>query len=637
MLSQFRIGTRIQIGFTLVLIIALAVITPVVLHKFNGVVATAERDALAHQYKTLISEIGSEGRLAETLSAMMANVPDLQKAMADGDRDRIGELLLPAFKVLKKQYAVVQMQFHTPPATSFYRVHKPEKYGDDLSSFRHTVVEANTKLKPVMGLEKGVAGLGIRGVIPMFYKDKHIGSVEVGMSFGQPFFDQFKKDYGVDLIFHIANDDGSFKTFASTLGGSTLLGNQELQQVMNGKPAVRQMEIGDRTVAVYADTVTDYSGKPIGVVELAMDSGAFVAAIADARDTTLMIGIVALLLGALLAWLVSRTISRSICLTADALADIADGEGDLTRRLDASGSDELAKLADGFNRFTAKIQDLVRQVVGTTGNLRNATDRMNTITDETERAIGEQQSETEQVATAINEMAATVQEVARSASAAAEAATTADRQTAHGRQEVMQTIQAIDTLAGEVENASSAMQQLEADSRNISAVLDVIRGVAEQTNLLALNAAIEAARAGEQGRGFAVVADEVRVLAQRTQQSTQEIEAMIEQLQQAAVSTARVMEQGHRRAQETVTQARSAGESLEAIADAVGVISDMNTQIASAVEEQSTVAEELNKNVSNISRIAELTAEESHHTAAAGHEIRGLADTLENLVGRFKV
>ncbi|MEW6648491.1 MAG: methyl-accepting chemotaxis protein [Pseudomonadota bacterium] len=200
-----------------------------------------------------------------------------------------------------------------------------------------------------------------------------------------------------------------------------------------------------------------------------------------------------------------------------------------------------------------------------------------------------------------------------------------------------QTIRAINTLAGEVEQAASAMQQLESDSRNIGAVLDVIRGVAEQTNLLALNAAIEAARAGEQGRGFAVVADEVRVLAQRTQKSTQEIESMIGQLQEAAVAAARTMEKGRARAQETVTQARSAGESLDAIASAVGVISDMNTQIASAVEEQSAVAEELNKNISNISHIAEMSAEGSHQTAAASADIRRLADELEALVGRFKV
>ncbi len=636
MLKNIRIGTRVQVGSILVLILALVVIIPVVLSKINGIVTEAEREALSRHYQTMISEIHGQGRLAETLSVLLADIPDLQQAMADGDREKMSKMLVPAFKALKKDYAVVQMQFHTPPATSFFRVHKPEKFGDDLSGFRQTVVETNTALKPIMGLESGVAGLGIRGVVPVFQNGKHLGSVEIGMSFGQPFFDEFKTNYGVDVIFRTSEAEG-FKTFASTLGDTALLSDADLRTALQGKAVIRRMALADHPVTVYANAVTDYSGKPIGVVELAMDSSYFVNAIANARNTTMIIGIVALLLGVGLAWIISLTITKPLCLTVATLENIAEGEGDLTQRLDAGGNNELAKLAGAFNRFAAKIQHLVQQVASATGQLHNATDRMKAITAETDKGIGQQQSETDQVATAINEMAATVQEVARSASSAAESATTADKQAAHGQQEVNQTIRAIDTLAGEVEQASTAMQQLEADSRNIGAVLDVIRGIAEQTNLLALNAAIEAARAGEQGRGFAVVADEVRVLAQRTQQSTQEIEAMIEQLQQAAVSTSRVMEKGHHLAQETVVQARSAGESLDTIAAAVGIISDMNTQIASAVEEQSAVAEELNKNISNISRIAEMSAEGSHQTAMASEEIRHLADELESLVGRFKV
>ncbi|PKM42489.1 MAG: methyl-accepting chemotaxis protein [Gammaproteobacteria bacterium HGW-Gammaproteobacteria-1] len=626
MLNNIRIGTRIQLGSTLVLVLALAVIIPVVLAKINGIIGDNEQRSLNRHYRTMMNQLAAEGRMAETLAVLLARVPDFQQAMASGQRDRLGEMLLPAFAELKKNYAVVQMQYHLPPATTFFRVHKPEKFGDDLSSFRHTVVQTNAERKPVVGLESGVAGLGIRGVVPVFHNGNHIGSVETGMSFGQPFFDQFKAAYDVDIIFRLRQPDGSFKTFASTLGEAALFGDAQLREAADGKPQVARMELGDAPVAIYANTVLDYSGKSIGVVELAIDRSMFVAALHDARNTTMLIGAVALILGVLLSWLVARTITRPLCLTVATLQDIAEGEGDLTQRLDASGKDELTGLANAFNRFTAKIQQLVQQVASATEQLHNSTDRMNAITTETERGISEQQSETDQVATAINEMAATVQEVARSAAAAADSAGTADKQAVHGQQEVGQTIRDITSLAGDVEQAASAMQQLETDSRNIGAVLDVIRGVAEQTNLLALNAAIEAARAGEQGRGFAVVADEVRVLAQRTQKSTQEIESMIGQLQEAAVAAARTMEKGRARAQETVNQARSAGESLDAIAAAVGVISDMNTQIASAVEEQSAVAEELNKNISNISRIAEMSAEGSHQTAAASGEIRRLAD-----------
>jgi methyl-accepting chemotaxis protein len=635
MLQNITIGSRIGLGTTLVLVLALGVITPTVLNKIDGIVVEAEKQALTRHYKTLTSQIEQQGKMAETMAMFTARIPDLQDAMASDDRDTLARMLVPAFETLKKDYAVNQFQFHTPPATSMFRVHMPKKWGDDLSSFRHTVVRTNNDRATVFGLEKGVAGLGIRGVVPVFQGARHLGSVEFGMSFGQPFFDNFKNSYDVEVALRTADANG-FKSFASTMGDS-LLSADEMSAAMGGDAVIRHMELGGRPMAVYAGAVKDYAGKPIGVVEIAMDRSNFVAAMADARNTTLGIGGVALIIGILLALLISRTITRPLCEAARTMEDIAEGEGDLTRRLDANGRNELARLASAFNRFTEKIQILVREVANATSQLHGASDSMNNITAETDRGIREQQSETDQVATAVNEMAATVQEVARSATNAAEAATTADHEADQGHNVVSDTIKVITALASEVEQASTSMQRLEADSRDIGTVLDVIRGIAEQTNLLALNAAIEAARAGEQGRGFAVVADEVRVLAQRTQQSTQEIESMIDKLQQAAKDMARVMENGRVKAHETVAQAQHAGTALDSIAKAVSVISDMNVQIASAVEEQSAVAEEINKNIANISHIAEMSAEGAHQTSAASREIRRLATELDGLVTRFKV
>jgi methyl-accepting chemotaxis protein len=636
MFGNFKIGARIGVSSTLILLLVLAVITPTVLNKIDTIISEAEKEALSRHYQTLTSELNDAGKMAETLAMLVAQIPDAQDAMAAGDRKRLEQLFLPAFKVLKKDYAADQFQFHTPPAFSMFRVHMPAKFGDDLSSFRHTVVQTNTEKRAIAGLEYGVAGLGIRGVVPMFKGDRHLGSVEFGMSFGQPFFDQFKKKYGVDVALRLSEKDGGFKTFATTFGDS-LLDEKQLQAARNGTPAIIHGSFAERPVSVYANSVADYSGKSIGIVEIAMDRSYYAEAIADARNTTIMIGLLALLLGAGLAYLVSRTITSPLCAAAQAMKDIAEGEGDLTHRLESRSNDELAELSNAFNRFATKIQELVQQVAEATKKLHGSSDRMTGISKETSRGISQQQSETDQVATAVNEMAATVQEVARSATHAAEAATTADREAANGQQVVRDTINVITSLAKEVEAAATAMQRLEADSRNIGTVLDVIRGIAEQTNLLALNAAIEAARAGEQGRGFAVVADEVRVLAQRTQQSTQEIEAMIAALQKAAKDTAAVMAGGRTRAQETVAQAQKAGAALDSIASSVSVITDMNVQIASAVEEQSAVAEEINKNIANISRIAEMSAEGAHQSDAASNDIRQLAGELGRLVSRFKV
>jgi methyl-accepting chemotaxis protein len=635
MLKNFKIGTLLGVGFSAVLITLMAVVIPVTLKNISDVVSEAERRELENLLKSAQAEIESEGRLGEALSASVANLPSVQEHFAAGDRDALAKQMVPVFEVMKKQYAVRQFQFHTPPATSFLRVHKPEKFGDDLSGFRLTVVETNRTQRPIMGLEKGVAGLGIRGLSPVFADGKHIGSVEFGMSFGQPFFDQFKSKYGVDVALYIPADNG-FKPFASTLAGDSMLSGEQLNRAFAGSTVAQRSERNGVPYAAYANQITDFSGKPIGVLEIAMDRSHYAAAIANARNTVMGIGVVALLAGLGLALLVSRLIGRPLCEAVAAMNEIAEGDGDLTQRLDETGKNEIAKLAAAFNRFVDKVHNTVSQVGASTAQLAAAAEQMSAITDETNRGVQQQQAQTEQVATAIREMSETVHDVARHATQAATAAGDADSEASGGRQVVGETIKAIDLLAGEVERASGVIEKLEKDSENIGTVLDVIKGIAEQTNLLALNAAIEAARAGEQGRGFAVVADEVRTLASRTQQSTQEIQGMIERLQVGAREAVRVMHDSRTRAQDGVGQAAKAGTSLEAITRAVATISDMNTQIATAAEEQSAVAEEINRNIANISHVVEETAQGASQTSTASSELARLASDLQHMVAQFK-
>jgi methyl-accepting chemotaxis protein len=279
----------------------------------------------------------------------------------------------------------------------------------------------------------------------------------------------------------------------------------------------------------------------------------------------------------------------------------------------------------------------VAQIHAHAGHLSGAAEELSIVTGQTNDGVQEQQKDTDQVATAINEMSATVQEVAKNAESAAEAARHADDETRNGQQVVSQTMSEIDTLAREIERATAVIHKLESDSENIGSVMDVIRGIAEQTNLLALNAAIEAARAGEQGRGFAVVADEVRVLASRTQESTQEIQEMIERLQSGASEAVNAMNESQAKAQGTVEQAAKAGTSLETIAKSVSNINEMNTQIASASEEQSAVAEQINSSIVNISKIAVKTSEGAQSTAKASESLKELATNLQQVVSAFKL
>ena len=347
--------------------------------------------------------------------------------------------------------------------------------------------------------------------------------------------------------------------------------------------------------------------------------------------------VVGLVIGLVGGFVLTSLITRPMNIVVAAMQDISEGEGDLTRRLEVFGTDETGQIASAFNKFVDKIQETIRQVAGATTQLAAAAEEMSLITSETSDGVHRQHSETELVATAMNEMTSTVQEVAHHAGSAAESATIADRQAIEGKSVVTNTIESIGRLATEVDTASGVIHKLEQDSEQIGSVLEVIQGIAEQTNLLALNAAIEAARAGEQGRGFAVVADEVRSLASRTQASTEEIRQMIDSLQTGARDAVSVMESGRNQAQSSVEQAAKAGQSLQGITEAVNQISMMNQQIADAANQQGQVAEEINQNVINIKQVADVSSTSTQQLAAASTDLARLSTELQMLVASFKV
>ncbi len=347
--------------------------------------------------------------------------------------------------------------------------------------------------------------------------------------------------------------------------------------------------------------------------------------------------LVAALVGISVALFVTRGILVPIKATNNILQDIAEGDGDLTIRVPVNTQDEVGDLGKRFNTFVEKLQGIIGEIADATSQLASGTDQMAATMQKTSTGVSNQKQETIMVATAITEMAATVQEVARNAEGASSAADAADCEAKEGGRVVNSTIQAIAELSTEIEKSSSVMATLKQNSENIGTVLDVIKSIAEQTNLLALNAAIEAARAGEQGRGFAVVADEVRTLAQRTQQSTKEIETFIDELQSGAEQAVEVMSQSRERAGNSVDRAQQAGETLTSITQAVNTINQMNTQIATASEEQSCVSEEIQRNVINIQDVAEETSASVEETSKASAELARLGEKLNTLVGQFKI
>lgn len=346
--------------------------------------------------------------------------------------------------------------------------------------------------------------------------------------------------------------------------------------------------------------------------------------------TAVMIGI-AVVVGIFFATMITKPIIR-----ASRTMNKIEKTSDLTLRIDVDSEDEIGSMASAMNNMLEKFRSSLEKVAASTMMLANASEEMSSITQQTSDNVNKQFHEIDQVATAINEMTATVQEVAHNATSAAQAALKANEHSSGGRRVVETTMGSISDLSDELQRVSEVINTLSKNSESIGAVIDVIKGIAEQTNLLALNAAIEAARAGEQGRGFAVVADEVRTLASRTQKSTGEIENMIEQLQKAAQQAVQAVNASRHKSQESVEHAASAGDSLMTIATSINEINDMNTMIASAAEEQSAVTEEINKNIVTIRIAAEETTRGAEQTTMSSQDLSKLSAELQDLVSQFK-
>jgi methyl-accepting chemotaxis protein len=347
------------------------------------------------------------------------------------------------------------------------------------------------------------------------------------------------------------------------------------------------------------------------------------------------VALMAALLTVLLAWLLTRSIVIPLNRAVQAAQTIA--EGNLSRTIEVEGKDEPARLLAALATMQSSLRKTIEQIAGSATQLGTAAEELSAVTQDASRGLQQQNNEIEQAATAVNEMTAAVEEVARNAVSTSEASNQSTQAAREGRDRVVETVNAIQTMTHDVHNTSLMIEGLATQGRDIGKVLDVIRAIAEQTNLLALNAAIEAARAGEAGRGFAVVADEVRALAHRTAQSTQEIEKMVAGIQNGTGEAVASMQQSNQRTQSTLELARAAGVALEQITQSIHLINERNLVIASASEEQAQVSREVDRNLVNIRDLASQSAAGANQTSTATHELSRLAVDLNALVARFVI
>jgi len=615
-IGQKMIGGML-LGFSLVLGVLVVSSENVVGH----LVETAEMRELDKLGDSLQNQIDMETTRAQAMIQVLADTAPVQQAFAARDRDALAVLTVPGFATLKSQFGVRQLQFHTPPATSFLRVHRPAKFGDDLSSFRFSVVEANKTRTPQLGPESGVAGLGIRAVVPVFNAGAHVGSAEVGLSLDQSFVDEFAKKDGIELSMFQFTGDG-LKLLGQSVGANKDVSETVLQSMIDNPGTLELFDYNETPYVALARIIPDFAGKPVAAAILQLDRTVYLEQVSNSRTSLMIAGALTVLVCAGLLAFIVYALLRPIQRTTSTVNSLADGDYSVDvayqDRSDEIGSlagaigifkeniiererlekemaaekeeaalrqaereeqerqrdeaDRLAKEADRekaeaerrqmmqalADDFEASVQTMINDVVETvaycadkTVDLQSktgeASDLMNTVSGASEKAS----SDVGSVASGAEELSASVSEIST---------------------QVTRSHQVTSTAQEIAESARSDVEGLENATETINKVINLITEIAEQTNLLALNATIEAARAGEAGRGFAVVASEVKALADQTQKATQEIRTPIEAIQG---STKMVVD------------------CMGRIMSSINEASETSGSISAAVEEQNAATQEI--------------------------------------------
>lgn len=648
---NFRsIGGKLAASLAILAILAVAITTLANLMVARDLTERAFDQRLSSLRSQLVDQIAAEASRALSMANTVAGTTAVQEAFAARDRETLAAYFVPAFEDMKKNEAVRQFQFHLPPATSFLRVHKPEKFGDDLSSFRHTVVTVNETRQPISGLERGVAGLGMRGVVPVFNEGEHIGSVEFGLSFGQPFFDRFSENVGARAALYVLRDENVEK-FSSTFPDDQIFEDGLLRQAA-GKTAptiLPDVAVDGVAHAVMLTPISDFSGAVIGVAVLGFDRSALDKALLSGNLMSLAIGLAVLVLALVIAAILNRSIAKPVATMTGVMRQLASGDtgvdipgrnrvdemGEMAEavqvfkdsaiekaRLEAEQEENERRAKEEKTRAMRELADRFDQEVGSIVNMvQSAASELLDTSSQLNEAVEQSESQTDIAAGGAEHASQSVQTVA----AAAEELSAAV-------QEVNSRINACASrLQDTVDSAKGAELQMEELAKAVSQIDEVvsqISDVAEQTNLLALNATIESARAGEAGKGFAVVANEVKSLATATRTMTDNIVAQLGAVKNVSAK---------------------AVESTRGIVANVNEISGTTTAIAGAIEEQTSSTVEISRSaqeaaggtnsvsesLGTVKDAADRTASASGSVSSAANQLAKQADALRNAVSAF--
>ncbi|KAF0222043.1 MAG: methyl-accepting chemotaxis [Rhodospirillaceae bacterium] len=634
MLQNLRLWAKITLAMGVSVTLVVVVLTAVNLGNLDDVVAQAERSELDGHVRAIAQAIAMESRTAEALSQFVAAMPVVQDKFKDGDRNGLITLFQDTFKPMASGFGIEQFQFHTPPATSFLRLHKPEKFGDDLSSFRFTVVNTNKTGKPTRGLEGGVAGLGIRGVVPVFGRSGPVGSVEFGMTFGQSFFDSFKARQGVDVALHLVAD-GKLSTFASTVGKDPVMAKDLLMKAFAGDAQLTHQEVNSAPRAIYAAAMQDYSGKTIGVIEVAMDRSHYLNSFQRARNTSILVGLLALAAGLGLALLTARGLTQRIGALMEGVRHVA--KGDLTVQIRADGQDELGDLARAAMDMREQLHKLALEVRAHAQAVHAAAREIAGAVEGQAATSSEMSASVAEITSTMEELSASSTQIAEHSKSVVDIANTTYDNSRKGTEAMGQVLGKMADIQQDNQHSLKEILDLGTRSKEISKVMEIINAVADQTKLIAFNAALEAASAGEAGRRFGVVAAEIRRLADSVTDSTGEIETKISQIQDSISRLVITSEKGAAGIEAGMTATGHTSDRLDELVEAAHHTSSAAQQISLSTQQQRTASNQVVVALREIVTASSHTAQSITRISDVSRDMTRLSAELDTLVNRFRL
>ncbi|WP_060980570.1 HAMP domain-containing methyl-accepting chemotaxis protein [Vibrio splendidus] len=649
MFKNLRIKTKMGLGFGVVLTL-LSIVLGI------SILALQRADEGISEYRGLARDTNLSGRLQANMLMVRLNVKDYLIAQSDKDLQQYSDYLSKMQEFLDEAKQEIQKPERAVLIAEIDRA--VMVYQNAFDKVINLITQRNMVHDSSLVPNGEKMRAAIEDIIESAYQDNdyeavfHAGHIQEKMLAGRLFvvkflqsnlasdFDVALKNMEVSLSEEIEDLDGNLQNSKRrALLQEFVDAHKGYVQDMNAiyELIVKRNDIIQNTLdAIGPQVAKNVEEVKLSVMKEQDTLGPELEASTDESvRLSLILSVIATVVGIFSAYLLTTAITVPIQKAVETANQLA--QGDLTVDVGRTSKDETGKLLDAVQNTANHLKQMISTISNASSELASASEELAVVTEQTSKGISQQETETEMVATAMNEMATTVHDVADNAAKASEAANEANNEALSGSQVVQRTITSINALSVRVNDSSEKLHKVEQEAVNIGKILHVIREISEQTNLLALNAAIEAARAGEQGRGFAVVADEVRSLAARTQGSTSEIQVIIEQLQAGIQGTVDAMKQGQVEADNCVDQANEANMALAAITDAIGIINDMNMQIASASEQQSSVAEDISENVVNVKTIAEENAVAANQTSSSSTEIARLADGLGRLVAEFKV